>query len=225
MCKIENLYKIFHNENITTCWSFYGWKNIKKIVSSNKEIRTAINRNKISWSIILHSLQITFFITLGRIFDKDHRSFSIHTLINTCINNIDQFSKEQLKERKTKGWNKDDLSWIDEYIKNSYQPKIGDFLELQEEISKKNNIYEEKYKPIRHKVVAHKDLKKINNVEELFVKINTSEVEEILCFLHQIEMIIWDLYSNGRLEKIGHYRFNEEDYVIEDINILLNKIT
>jgi len=224
MYKIGDLCNLFHNELITACWSFYGWKNIKKIASTDKEIRTAINKNTISWSIILHSLQITFFITLGRIFDKDERSFSVHTLINTCIKNIDQFSKEKLRERKIKGWNQDDISWVDEYIENSYQPKVNDFLNLQIEIEKKHILYELNYKPIRHKIFAHKDLKKIKNVKDLFSKVNILEAEEILCFLYQIERIIWTLYYNGRLERIGYYKYNEEENVVRDIGLLLNKI-
>lgn len=223
--KIDELLNTFHNEFIIACRSFYGLINIKNVASTDKEIRLALKRNTISWGIILHSLQITFFVTLGRIFDKDPKSFSVYTLIDTCIDNINQFSKEKLRERKRKEWDKDNLSWVDEYIENSYEPSKDDFLIIKEEISKNKVIYENNYKKIRHKIFAHKDLKYIKNTDILFNKTNIKEIECLLLFLYQVERIIWHLFNNGNYIKIEDLNFYEDNRVKEDVEKLLAKLS
>jgi hypothetical protein len=221
---IEELYKEFQSELNVACWSFYTWKNIHNIAVDDKEVYRALNRKSLSWNIILYSLQSTFFIAIGRLFDKDGRSFSIHTLISACIKNIDQFSKDALRERKIKGSKSDKLPWLDEYIVKSYQPNKEDFLKLKSEALKRQKHYESIYKPIRHKIFAHKDLKKIKHVDELFRKAKIGEMKDLLCFLYQIKMIIFELLYNGRLMNIGDFTFNEEEFVKKDIAGILDKI-
>ena len=224
MGDIDELYKEFQSELNIACWSFYAWKNIQNIAVDDKKVYCALNRNRLSWSIILYSLQSTFFGAIGRLFDTDGRTFSVHTLLRACIENIDQFSKDALRERKIKGSEKDKLPWLDEYIEKSYQPNKEDFLRPKDEVSKRQKRYESIYKPIRNKVFAHKELKEIKCVDELFKKAKIGEMQELLCFLYQIENIIFQLIYNGRLMNIGDFTFNEEELVMKDIAGLLDKI-
>ena len=224
MGDIEELYEEFQSEVNAACWSFYTWKNIKDITVDEKKVRRALNRNPLSWTIILYSLQSTFFITIGRLFDTDGRSFSVHTFLRQCIENVDQFSKDALRKRRTKGSEADKPSWLDEFIEKSYQPNKEDFLKLKGEASKRQKRYESIYKPIRHKIFAHKDLKNIKRVDILFRKTKIGEIQDILYFLYQIKMIIRELLENGTWKKIGYYSFNEEEFVMKDIAGLLDKI-
>lgn len=224
MGDIEELYKEFHSELRLACGSFYAWKNIKNIAVEDKKVYHALNRNALSWNIILYSLQNTFFIVIGRLFDIDERTFSIHKLLRACIENIDQFSKDALRERKIKSSGTDELSWLDEYIEKSYQPNKEDFLKLKGEVSKRQKRYESIYKPIRHKVFAHKEFKEIKCIDKLFKKAKIGEMQDLLCFLYQIERIIFQLLNNGKLMNIGDFTFNEEELVMKDIAGLLDKI-
>ena len=224
MGDIEELYKEFQSEINAACWSFYAWKNIKNIAIDDKIVYRALNRNALSWNIILYSLQSTFFIAIGRLFDIDGKTFSVHTFLRACIENIDQFSKDALRERKTKGSEADKLFWLDEFIEKSYQPNKEDFLKLKGEVSKREKRYELIYKPIRHKIFAHKELKEIKCVDELFKKAKIGEIQDLLCFLYQIKMIIFELLYNGSLMNIGYFTFNEEELVMKDIAGLLDKI-
>ena len=221
---IEELYQEFHKELRIACWSFYTLKNIRNIAKEDKKILRALNKNPLSWNIILYSLQNAFFSAIGRLFDIDGKTFSVHTLLRVCIENIDQFSKDALQERRIKGSEVDKLPWIDEYVEKSYQPNKEDFLKLKGEVSKRQKRYETIYKPIRNKIFAHKDLKKIKCVDELFRKVMIDETQDILCFLYQIEMIMHDILYNGRLMNVGDFTFNEEEFVMKDIMGLLNKI-
>ena len=221
---IEELYKEFQSELNTACWSFYTWKNIHNIAAGDKKVHHALNRNPLSWNIILYSLQSAFFSALGRLFDIDGRTFSIHTFLRACIENTDQFSKDALRERKIKGSDADKLPWLDGYIEKSYQPNKEDFLKLEGEVSKKQKLYYSGCKPIRDKIFAHKELKEIKCVDELFRKIKIGEMQDLLCFLYQIERIIFQLLYNGRLMNVGDFTFNEEEFVMKDIAGLLDKI-
>ena len=224
MKDIEELYKVFQEELNIACSSFYTWKNIRNIAASDKKVHHALNRNPLSWNIILISLQSTFFITIGRLFDKDRRSFSVHMFLRKCIENVDQFSKDALRKRKIEGSEADKPSWLDEYMEKSYQPNEEDFLKLEGEVSKRQKQYELIYKPIRHKIFAHKDLINIKCVDILFGEAKIGEMQDLLCFLYQIERIIFQLLYNGRLKNIGDFTFNEEEFVIKDIAGLLDKI-
>ena len=221
---IEELYKEFHNELTVACQSFYVWKNINNIAVDDKKVYHALNRNALSWNIILYSLQGTFFIAIGRLFDLNRKAFSVHSFLRAHIENIGQFSKNALRERKIKGSEADKLPWLDEYIKKSYQPNKEDFLKLKGEVSKRQKRYKSIYKPIRDKIFAHKELNGIKHVNELFKKLKIGEMQDLLGFLYQIEEIIFQLLYNGRLMKIGDFTFNEEERVVEDIAGLLDKI-
>jgi hypothetical protein len=224
MGDIEELYKEFESEINVASWSFYAWKNINNIAVSDEKTYHVLNRNALSWTIILYSLQSTFFIAIGRLFDKDERSFSVHAFLRACIENIDQFNKNALRERKIKGSEADKLPWLDEFIEKSYQPNKKDFLKLKGEVSKRQKRYESIYKPIRHKVFAHKEFKEIKCIEILFKKAKIGEIQDLLCFLYQIERIIYQLLYNGQLMNIGDFTFNEEELVTKDIVGLLDKI-
>jgi len=224
MVEIEELYKEFESEVNVACWSFYTWKNIHNMAAGDKKVHHALNRNPLSWNIILYSLQNAFFSAIARLFDKDERTFSVHTFLRTCIENTDQFSKDALRERKIKGSDEDKLPWLDGYIEKSYQPNKEDFLKLKGEVSKKQKLYYSGCKPIRDKIFAHKEFKEIKCVDELFRKIKIGEIQDLLCFLYQIERIIFQLLYNGRLMNVGDFTFNEEEFIIKDIAGLLDKI-
>ena len=89
---------------------------------------------------------------------------------------------------------------------------------------KRQKQYELIYKPIRHKIFAHKELKEIKRVDELFRKANIGGIQYLLYFLYQIKMIIYELLENGRLMNIGDFKFNEEEDVVEDMAGFLDKI-
>ncbi len=222
---IEHLHKLFRNEVTTASWSFFVWKSINNIASDNKKIYNALGGNALSWSIITHSLQSNFFVTLGRLFDISGDAFSIHSFLRACIDNIDQFSIDALRERKLRGINGKEPDWLNEYLKEAYVPSEKDFQRLKGETSKYQKDYEAIYRPIRNKLIAHKEKQTMENVNELFGKTNISQIEDFLSFLYQIENIVSDLLFNGRLAGIGHYTFKEEDFVAKDISSLLAKLT
>jgi hypothetical protein len=222
MTSIEEYFKQFRGETYITRSTFYIWKLINNLAAEDNDILRALNQNAHFWNVTMHSLQCAFFISLGRIFDTDSKAFSIHKLLKKCIEDIKAFSKDSIRNRKVGAGPKPD--WLDEYMKTVYEPSEMDFQYLRGEVSKKYEEYEQIYKPIRHKVFAHTDLKGIKDKQDFFAQTSIGGIEEILDFLYQIEMIILELLYDGRLCKIGDFKYDEEEYHLRDTDSLLNSL-
>ena len=204
--------------------SYYAWKLINNTASRNSNIYNAINENAITWNIILYSLQSTYFIALRRIFDNDEKSLSAESLLNSCIENISEFGKDKIAERKIDA-NAEKPEWLDKYLEGVYQIEQKDIQNLIDELLKQKEIFIKKFKPIINKVFAHSDIKYLDNSNSLFVDVKIADIEEILNFLFQIDMILFDLFHNGRFQQVGSYHFKEEEFLLKDVNQLLNKIS
>jgi len=220
---MQRSFNIYGNEVEAVCQTFFLWKGIHDIARNNEDIFNGLNESPLSWNTITFALQNYYFILLGRLFDTDGDSFSAHTFLRNCIENIEQFSKENLRKRKTEIAS-GDLSWLDEYIENAYEPTEDDFQKLRGAITKHKKIYEKIYRPIRNKVIAHKDQETISVQEELYKKTDIGEIEDILNILFQVKEVVYQLLHNGRLCNIGDFKFNEEDYVVTDAEKMLNFI-
>jgi hypothetical protein len=221
---LETAQEAFGKEVTNACWSFFVWKHINNIASNDDVVLKALNENALSWKVITHSLQCTFLITLGRLFDNDGRSLTADTFLKLCMANIDQFGGEHLKARKLASMNGSDPDWLNDYVRDAYQPTEEDLRSLRAQVLEQKNAYDEVYAPIRNKVMAHKDWDTIEQVNELFEKTNISQIQQMLGFLHQIEKIIWDLLYNGKLNEVGHYVFDEEELVQADVEALLGRL-
>ncbi len=219
---IEEILTHYRNEVHLVTQSFYAWKSINNLAAEDKGYLSALNKTPLSWRVITHSLQCTFFICLGRIFDKDKDSFSIYNLLKECKENIAEFSKTALRVRKCGGGSEPE--WLDDYIASAYEPDADDFACLETEVVKWEEIYRTIYKPLRHKIFAHKDLKYIEDASLLFSKTNIGEIEEMLCFLHAIERYVWELLHNGRRYDLTDFKQEEEERVRQDVLSLLESL-
>ena len=223
-CDIKAILDMFHLELTLACQSFFAWKTIHNLASADKKIFNSINRNALSWNLILHSLQATFFITIGRIFDTNPSSFSVHKVFRCCKKEILEFNKDNLRTRRL-GDSKEIPDWLDGFIEEAYEAQPADFNKLKKEVNKVQKVYEEIYRPIRHKIFAHKDSEHLSNSSGLFQETSIGEAEKILTILYQAKMSIQHLYDNGKLSAIDYWKLNEEEHVHKDIESLLNKIT
>ena len=215
---------MFSEEVTTASWSFFTWKSIHNIAAGDTEIVKALNENALSWRIIQHSLQSTFLITLGRMFDSDARSLTAHSLLDLCIKNLDQFGEDSLRDRKLRDQNGNVPDWLESYLEGTYRPTENNFKDLKAEVTKFKDIYLGNYQPIRHKLLAHKDMVTFEKRHELFERTDIGQIEDMLEFLFQIENIVWELLMNGRMTKVGDFDFSEAKRVDDDVGSLLEKL-
>jgi hypothetical protein len=170
-----------------------------------------------------HALQVTLFMTLGRIFDIDNEGFSVDDLLKTCIDEIDLFSKHKLRQRKIDGQNGKEPNWLNDYIQEAYEPTGDDFKRLRGEVAKRRKIFEAAYKPIRHKLFAHNDKAYMGKHDELWGATNIGELEAILWFLNDLKQTLFDVYENGKKPEL---QGNEPDvqFYERDFGALLDQI-
>lgn len=224
MKTVEEALKLFQDEVATATWTFYAWKHINRIGSNDLSVRRGLNQNAATWNVITHSLQTTFFITVGRLFDIDGDAFSVHAFLRYCIENVEQFNSDYIRKRKLADQNGIEPDWLAGYMDNVYEAKEKDFQRLRGEVGKRQKRYEEIYRPIRNKVMAHKEIASLSNVTDIFGKTHIGEIQDFLTLFNQIENIVFDLMHNGKLREIGDYPVREEHRMEQDVSSLLNRI-
>jgi hypothetical protein len=224
MSTVEALLKEYRDEVNIAVSSFFVWKNLNNIASANREMLRAINANALSWCMIAHSLQVTFFVAFGRIFDRDNRSLTLNTFLRFCRDNVGEFSKRALEARRLRDAGASRPEWLDDFLKGAYEPIEADILALQSAAAPHKAIYRANYEPIRHKIIAHKDLATIGASDSLFQKTNIAQVQGVLEFLHQVVGVVTEWLSNGRKTALTDHRLDEETYVREHLEKLLSKL-
>ncbi|MDF5696582.1 hypothetical protein P3736_24295 [Vibrio parahaemolyticus] len=225
MGNVEDYLKEYSNEIVTLTRTYFIWKCINTMASKDEEILKSMNHTPSTWNAILHSLQTTMFISLGRIFDIDDEAFSIHKFVKFCADNFEQFGRCELRKRKMAG-HEEPPKWLEGYLNTAHFPKKEEFLRLRGEVAKKCKVYESTYKPIRHKLMAHKDFSAIGSADSLFSKTNITELEEIISFCNQIKLVIRQQYDNGRKMNLSsEMAFDDEDSMAEkEVKKILNAI-
>jgi hypothetical protein len=211
----------FSNEIYQATANYVIWKMLQTEAAKDEKLLKALNLSPLSWIFIRHSMIFSLIMALGRIFDTDSNSFSIFALIKSCIENIDLFSKVKLKERKMQISGAEE--WIDEYMKTVHEPCEKDFQILRPEINRYKEIYQTYLRPVRHKILAHRDKEQYENSHELWNAINKANIEGMLNFLEDINLTIRDSFNDGKkLELKG--RKIDEQWFAKDILFLLDRV-
>jgi len=224
MSAIEELLKEYRGDVNVAAYSFYAWKNINTLAAHDPALLKALERNALSWNLIVHALQVTFLSALGRLFDRDKRSLTARKFIDKCETALDQFTKPAFEARRLASNHGIRPDYLDEYLLGVYEPVATDFQALAAAIAPWEAVYNSNYRPIRHKLIAHKDLATIGGTDSLFAKTNIGEVEAILAALYQVAAVVEQLYENGRLSNLADHKPHEEGYVRQDLDSLLRKV-
>lgn len=214
----------YRNEVDITAWSYYAWKNIRQAAASSEDNVRALNANSWFWNISLHSLQVTFFVALGRIFDNDKRSLGADTFIKKCKANIGEFTKSALEARRLAQSGGTRPDYLTSYIAGAYEADIADFDALRAKVKTYHALYEAKYQPIRHKFMAHKDYASINLKESFFANTSVEEIEDIIRFVDGVREFVFQLHQNGRLIDVDKHKPDLESHVAKDANDLLARL-
>jgi len=212
----EKYYQEFCDEVHKALGSYLFWRMIQKRTAAEADLLKGLNRTPLSWIMTRHALQVTMFMTLGRIFDIDGEAFSVDDLLKCCITEIDIFKKENLRARKIKAQDGKEPDGLDKYIDNAYEPTEQDFRVLRGGLSKYRKAFEKTYRPIRHKLFAHTDKEFMGRHDELWKDTNIKELENILWYLHDLKETLFNTYQNGRKPILQggepNVAFYERDY-------------
>ena len=220
--KIEILLESYEQEIRIACQSFYAMKHINNIAYHNRDIHTCLNKNALTWGIITHSLQVTFFMSFGRLFDENDDTQSVHSLLNYCSRNRREFSKWRLYRRKIRDGidEKDALDYV-RHVHYLHPEFFKKFIKLKREYSK---IFKSAYKSIRHQVFGHRIQLTHSDSSRLFQSTSIAEVEDTLEFLYKLSKVIRFVVDNGRLTDLCNHGFSEEKFIKTDVEKLLNSL-
>ncbi len=205
--EFETQLELFRTEAESAIQFFYAWEATHAVAATDKAIVRLLNQAPLFWNTALGALQMSTLVALGRVFDPDPKNHSVSRLLSIAHSNLDIFSKEALAQRKRKGSANAD-EWLPEYLKTVYEPTRKDFRRLKRHVADRRRIYEDKYRPLRHKVFAHRGVTSRTEISELFAKTNIREMQQLLVFLGRLHETLWQLYFNGNKPTLRPARFS-----------------
>jgi hypothetical protein len=202
--------------------AFYTYIEIHKFGRKGNKYYNILNRDSGFWSGQLYALQTTWFIILGRIFDRTKGSFSIHGFLDSTAAYPGLFSKWALADRKCRDAQEDASKWVDDYVKSAWEPTREDLEKIRSIIADSDEKWKKIYKPIRDKVFAHNDPKV--SAESLFQGTLISDIKDILHNLNRVRMHIFAMMENGQNYWIPDDDRTYADPFIQDVGEFLNRL-
>jgi hypothetical protein len=183
--------------------SFYTWLAIKNLLAQDEAIWRKFQEHAAYWNIVLYSLQNTFFIILGRLFDNAADTHSLNRLLAITVEHPELFDKSTLHARKIKAWGGvDHPEW--NYFDTFREPMKSELGALKTALYPHRLRFQSVYSQIRSKVFAHKVLVDQQQIDGLFEKTKLQELEDILFFLYDLMEVLGNLFLNGRLPVLGN---------------------
>lgn len=188
--------EVFRKEAEAAIQFLYAYLAVHAVAADHKSVHQLLNEAPLFWNTSLGALQTAAFMALGRIFDQKS-PHNLDVLIRMAQKHPDIFSKTALGRRK-QGTNPAPPEWLDDYLRDAYEPTSQDFRRLRAHIHKWRKIYESNYRNIRHKLFAHKELSEQAETDALFEKTNVKELQRMSVFLGSLYDALWHLFFNGR---------------------------
>lgn len=151
------------------------------------EIKKAADRAPSFWQTTRLALQTTALITVAGIFDSfKGKTYSMDWLFSECFKHIDELEK---------------------IGKTSSLPfERGDIQKLKDRLKPAKEIYKDKIKPIRSRVIAHSERLTEEEIKEIFGNMKHSEWESVCAALESVVTELKVAYTEGL--KIGSIEYN-----------------
>ena len=109
--------------------------------------------------------------------------------------NISAFSKKSLAARKVAAGLAEEEAAA--YIADSYELTPGDLRKLRKRIAAWRKVYEARYRDVRDKVYAHKELSSVDEANDLMANTKIQEMRNLFSFLSALEDVLSASFNNG----------------------------
>jgi hypothetical protein len=173
----------------------YGWQAVDALAQDHAGVLKHLNTAPLFWNAVQNPLQLSTIIALGRIFDNGS-AYTVATLLKSA-QDVGIFSKEELGRRKRE-LSADAAEWLDDYLARAHETSTEDVRRLKKEVGRWRNVYEQKYKPIRDRYYAHKELPHDSEeLHKLFAGTRLQELKQMCMFLLALYDALWNAYENG----------------------------
>jgi hypothetical protein len=200
--------EIVSNEVFEATYIYHVMEEINDLALKDQNALIAMNEQPLFWQAHRAANQATLFMALGRIFDSDEKTNSIHRLVRITKANVQVFSKPALGARKMGAGPRP--AWLDDYLQSAWEPQNAqDMKPLKDALRPHAKIFETVYRPIRHSVYGHRLVSDEEAGRALFPQTNREAVGRILDFLHDLVESLNQLYLNGTRPELGKRDFTD----------------
>ena len=204
--EFERELEIFRTEAETAIQCLYTYLAIHDTAGRNRKTRDMLDEFALFWNTNLGALQTAAFIVLGRIFDQNS-VHNIDRLLKLGKDNLGIFSKLALASRR-QGQAPVPPDYLREYLRSVYEPTAEDFRRLRGLVSQNRKIYETRYRDIRRKWFAHKEIAESAEIGALFANTNIRELQRLVTFLGSLYDALWQLFANGSKPALRQRRYS-----------------
>ncbi len=203
--------------------SYYTFKTIDDFAAENELHLNQMNEVAGFWIVSRRALYSTFRLAIGRVFDRDPRSFSIHKLLDEVVACPERFSRSALAKRKKHqpGFQGE---WLPEFLKDAWEPTVAELEEFRDALVPSRAKYDEIYRWLRHKTIAHSDIDR-KEVKSFIDKSRKADIEEILYVLNDLLYCLWQLANNGTRFEPGIRTYDHADRIEETTRQALIRLT
>lgn len=196
--------EVFRKEEESAQQYFFAYLAIRNLAARDERVLRSLNTASLFWLTTEHALLLSAFIALGRVFDQSSRH-NVDRLLKMGSNDLVLFSKASLARRKqAEGLTATQAA---DYVSDKSEPTVKDFRSLRRKVAEQRSIYEARYRDIRDKIFAHKELSDPIVTNALFEKTNIEEMKGIFAFLHSLNDALWELLFNGRTPELRTVEF------------------
>jgi hypothetical protein len=204
--RFERELEVFRTEAEASAQFFYADLAVHAVAGDQKPVHELLNKAPLFWNTCLGALQTATFIALGRLFDQGS-PHNLDRLLRIAQDNPQIFSKVALGRRRQAN-DSQKPEWLEEFLRNAYEPKPADFRRIRAHIKKRRRIWESNYRDLRHKFFAHKVVSDQTEIAALFGKTNIRELQRVFAFLGSLYEALWQLFFNGRKPVLRPLRYS-----------------
>jgi hypothetical protein len=198
--------EVFRTEAEAATQFFYAYLTVHAVAAEHDPVYRLLNTAPLFWNTSLGALQTATFIALGRVFDQKS-THNVDRVLRMAQDNPQIFTRTALGARK-QGTNPAPPEWLPQYLREAYVPTVDDFRRLRAYVRKNRAVYDAKYRPLRHRFFAHKEVSERSAVDALFAQTNVRELQKMLTFLGALYRSLWELFHNGRKPVLRPLRFS-----------------
>ncbi len=195
--EFENELAIFQAEHETAQQYFFSYVSLQQIAASNSDVLRSMNETPLFWLTVESAMLLSTFMALGRIFDQ-RSPHNVDRLIATATKEVSTFSREALAARRRAAPADLSADDIDNFVRDAFEPSEADFRSLRKEIKAMRKIYVERYRDVRDKFFAHKEVADLGEANTLLEGTTVDQTKTLLDSLDALERTLWQLLHNGR---------------------------
>ncbi len=186
----------FRREAYVAAQYLYSEMAVQHAASKSQRLLNKLNRTPRFWLTHGAACQEAAYLTLGRVFDTKS-PFNVNALLDTFEQNLADFSRIALAERKRDG-KPTAPEWLDDYLAGAHYPTVKDVARLRIRVAAYRSIYDRAVKPARNKYIAHREKVDQEDVQSLFGGGKVKELWRLVTFLNALYEALWNQYHNGR---------------------------